>query len=232
MGTPVHFSSELPERCLLLIDKLLPQVRETFVPGERDLGPLTTTFLYAMAMPIITLPMERVKRHRERAKKGEEGYMDDRALSPDLAAAVDEALGAQPLSKAPFYRADHWRFFEHDYQDGMNLANGFPHDAERGLQSEDAAVAAANMPAEHWAQCLRNALAHGGATYLDKHGHYTRGANAAMIAFSSAKYPGGNPTLPPERLRHLRINETHFLDFIWLWVGWLHHSKLSLDLVA
>lgn len=232
MGTPVHFSSELPERCLVLIDKLLPHVRKTFATGDEDLGPLTTTFLFAMAMPIITLPLERVKRHRDRAAKGEEGYIDDRALSPDLTAAVDEALGQRPFSTAPFYRPNHWHFFEHDYQVGLNLAHEFPYDAQKGLQSEDAVEAASKMHSEQWAQCLRNALAHGGVTYLDHRGHHTRGANSAMLAFSSAKYPDGNTALPPVKLRHLRITEEHFLDFLWLWCDWLHRSKLSLDLVA
>ena len=56
MGQPGHFSQELPQRCLHLIDELYQHAEETFAPNDGHLGPLTTTFLLAMAIPIITLP--------------------------------------------------------------------------------------------------------------------------------------------------------------------------------
>lgn len=232
MGTPVHFSRELPERCMLLIERLLPTARETRAPDQPHNGPLTTTFLVAMAMPILTLPMERVKRHRERAIKGNQGYMDDRAFSAELAAAVDTALGQDSLSNAPFYRKGHWRFYQHAFVEGTNLARSFPDDAARALRRDDAVTAADQMPCEQWSACLRNALAHGGVTYLDENGSHSFGADAKMIAFSSAKYKDRDTNVPPEKLRHLRIAETDFLEFLRLWVGWLRSANLSVDLAA
>src|SRR5262249_712735 len=163
---------------------LLPIARETRIPDHPFNGPMTTTFLIAMAMPILTLPMERVKRHRERAINGEQGYMDDRAFSPELAAAVDEALGGKPCASAPFFRKVHWRFHEHAYENGMNLACSFPSDVTEALNRDEAITAAHDMSAELWASCLRNALAHGGVTYLDQNGRHSFGADAEMIAFS------------------------------------------------
>jgi hypothetical protein len=45
-----------------------------------DLGSLTTTFLISMSMPIITLPIERIERHRDATGQG---YADDRHIDED-----------------------------------------------------------------------------------------------------------------------------------------------------
>jgi hypothetical protein len=60
MGNPLHTSLELPQRCLQLIDELWAAVEDTKEKQHPELGSLTTTFLLAMSMPIVNLPMERL----------------------------------------------------------------------------------------------------------------------------------------------------------------------------
>lgn len=77
MGNPLHFSTELPGRCLQLIEELWPYAERTRQQDRPDLGSLTTTFLISMSMPIINLPIERIERHKNPEV---EGYADDSPL--------------------------------------------------------------------------------------------------------------------------------------------------------
>jgi hypothetical protein len=98
MGNPLHYSLELPQRCLQLIEELWPCAERTWQPGRSSLGPLTTTFLISMSMPIITLPVERIERHQN---DNGQGYADDRDLNRRLAEAVITVLGGHPLDNRP-----------------------------------------------------------------------------------------------------------------------------------
>lgn len=226
MGIPANYSRELPERRLYLIEQLLPQVEQTFLPGQEGVGPLTTTFLLAMATPIVVLPIERVERHRTAA----EGYVDDRALSPELAFAVDAALGGRPVSKSPFFEIGKWRLARITHQPGQNLARYFPHALSETLRAKEAETAASAMCASEWASCIRNALAHGGIAYLDSNGHQTYGQKAEVLAFISGRY--GSDPATPEQLRVLSIDEPSFLAFLRMWVAWLSNTGLSFELAA
>jgi hypothetical protein len=97
MGNPLHYSLELPQRCLQLIDELWPYAEKTQQPNHPNLGPLTTTFLISMSMPIINLPIERI----ERGRNGE-SYADDRPIDPAVTKAVDHMLGGQTQSPIPW----------------------------------------------------------------------------------------------------------------------------------
>jgi hypothetical protein len=44
MGNPLHFSMEVPQRCLQLIEELWPHVENTRQADRPELGSLTTTF--------------------------------------------------------------------------------------------------------------------------------------------------------------------------------------------
>jgi len=232
MGIPQHYSRELPERCLFLIESLLSAVNDLAIEGDEHLGPLTTTFLLAMSNPIITLPIERVERHRRRALNGLEGYADDRPLSPELTNAVDIALGENALEQSPFICAGAWRFSSIPYNEQQNVARYFPDDLAHALAMQDALEEARLMSASRWASCLRNSLAHGGVVYLDADGHQCFGQPTEMIGFVSAQYPKNNMRKPPERLVALRITRDDYLTFLRRWVGWLGESQLSLALAA
>jgi hypothetical protein len=232
MGIPQHYSQELPQRCLHLIERLLPIVQRTRMPDGDDAGPLTTTFLLAMSTPIITLPIERVDRHRRKEAVGQEGYVDDRPLWPELAQAVDTALGNQPLRQSPFIADGAWRFASIPYQARHNVARNFPEELASELSSASAVDRALVMPAFDWANCLRNSIAHGGIVYLDEDGLQSHGRPTSMLAFVSAKYPNGNLRLPPQSLVALRISRDDYLSFLYRWVDWLGQSRLSAALAA
>lgn len=228
MGIPQHYSRELPERCLRLIEALLPEAERVRMPGAEHLGALTTTFLLALATPMILLPLERVRRHRDAAAPA---YINERVLDGALTAALDEGLGARELKHSPFFRQAHWRFATMPYG-GENIAVEFPHKLEDALQSVEAEHAAANMPAEQWSSCLRNALAHGGIVYLDNQGRQSFGGSASFLAFVSARYPRGEGPQPPDQLRGLRISEADLLVFLRDWTRWVGEIGLSQALAA
>ncbi len=236
MGAPEHYSQDLPDRCYQLITKLWDTVQVTFNDGEEHLGPMTTTFLLAMANPIIVLPIERIERHR-----GKEiaGYVNDRPLDHHLALEIDRVLGAPRFSHCPFFEPGQWRFttvpFKH-----QNFALRFPDDARDALDRQEALERAAQLQASEWAACLRNALAHGGVSYLDGDGYARQGVPVEMLAFVSATYPKhpiGHPlagyrdtSKPPVELKVLRITEAGFFRFLGRWVDWLKASGLSSSL--
>lgn len=232
MGIPQHYSLELPERCFHLIKELLPAVSNVRMPSSPHLGPLTTTFLLALSTPIITVPIERVMKHRNAERDGHEGYADDRPLSAALARAVDAGLGDNPLRASPFYTEGAWRFAAIPFEAGFNIARHFPNNLSNALADDEAIESAAELSAFEWARLLRNSIGHGGISYLDSEGHQSHGQPTEMLAFVSAKYPGGNFRLPPESLVALRIRREDYLTFLGRWVDWLHQSRLTLHLAA
>jgi hypothetical protein len=229
MGTPKHYSREVPARCLQLIDELWPAAERVHVPGQEDRGPLTTTFLLAMATPIITLPIERIERLYGRAMG--DAYFDDRPLSMDLADAIHGVFKAARFETAPFHCPEQWRFASIAFK-GENLADEVPAELVDQLVAPEAFIAAGRMPVSEWASCLRNALAHGGVLYLDRDGRHLAGEAAERLAFVSAKYPDDRPRGRPERLKVLSIEQNDFRDFLRRWVGWLVASGLSRALAA
>lgn len=233
MGVPTHYSQDLPVRCLKLITELWTTVQTISVDGQERLGSLTTTFLLAMASPIIVLPIERIERQR-----GKEvgGYVNDRPLNENLVQEVDKSIGGGRFDACSFFEPGQWRFatceFEH-----QNFALEFPDDLREMLDSEGALSAAASMQASQWASVLRNAISHGGVSYLDRYGRAEHGNEATMLAFVSAKYPkfpkghafeGRSDTeQPPISLNVLRITEEGFQSFLRGWVEWLDASGMS-----
>lgn len=211
-----------------LIDALLPSVEQVRVPGQSHLGPLTTTFLLAMATPMVLLPLERIKKHRNSPPGA---YMNERSLDGSLSDSIDEALGAKQFCHSPFFVANHWRFATMPY-DGENVAEHFPDRLQDGLADPVSGQAAAEMSAEQWSSCLRNALAHGGIVYLDEFGRQAYGGRASLLAFVSARYPRGDGPQAPNQLRALRIAEHHFYTFLHEWTRWLGETGLSLRLAA
>lgn len=195
--------------------------------GEEDAGPLATTFILAMSTPVLTLPIERVERHRDRKA---EGYVDERHLSIGVAEAVDRCLGGAPLRRSKFYRANVWRFAAIPYAAGLNLARSFPEGLAESLNRASALEDAARMPASKWASCLRNALAHGGVIYLDESGRQSHGQPTEHLAFVSGKPDEDRNSF--EELRVLRITRDDYIEFVRDWVRWLEESGLSWELAA
>jgi len=211
-----------------LIDALLPSANLVRVPEQAHLGPLTTTFLLAMATPMVLLPLERIKKHRNSPPGA---YMNERSLDGLLAEAIDDALGSKQFQKSPFFRVNHWRFAKMPYG-GENVAEQFPDTLQDQLVDPASEKAAAEISADRWSSCLRNALAHGGIVYLDEYGRQAYRGQTSFLAFVSAKYPRSERNQPPEQLLALRIAEADFLTFLRAWTRWLSETGLSLRLAA
>jgi hypothetical protein len=227
MGIPDHYSRDLPGRCLHLIERLWPQVKHVAEPGAGHLGPLTTTFLLAMATPIICLPIERIQRHLG----SDYGYMNDRELDPDLRDEIGRVFRLARLDRAPFFESGSWHYVEASYQD-QNLAVQAPYQLLESLASRSAIERAAGLSVDAWASCLRNSIAHGGILYLDANGQQPHGAPTERLAFVSARYPDGNTRNRPSHLKLLSISEIDFSQFLREWVHWLNASGLSSALAA
>lgn len=222
MGNPLHYSLEIPRRCLQLIDELWPYAERTQQANRPDLGPLTTTFLISMSMPIVNLPVERIERHRC-AKK--EGYADDRHIDAALTTAVDTILGAQQLAMAPFYSHGAWSFARYAHDALFNVARSLPDDLAEELSNDLAIVKASKMPTSQWCSILRNAMAHGGIEYLDEEGRTSYGQPVKMYAFISGTYSKKEDKLVV--LNVLRISEANYRVFLRKWVEWLEASGFN-----
>lgn len=229
----MHYGVELPARCLTLIEQLYPAVAEVFQPGERHLGPLTTTFLLAMATPIIVLPIERIERHLGRR---DEGYADESRLAGDVAANLRSVFGRR-LGSAPFFQPGAWAFCETELEPQFNIASEFPVNLAERLGCENAARHARSIEVSRWASCLRNALSHGSVVYLDDQGRQSRGTPASGYAFVSERRSKismecGHTESSLLGFNVLRISEQSFLNFLAAWVNWLQSCGVARDLAA
>ena len=235
MGNPQHYSIELPRRCMTLLEQLLPQASEIHGGERPELGPLTSTFLISMSMPILNTPIERIE--RQLGKREGEGYADDARLIPDAATAFDTVIRKGKLGNSPFYRDGSWRFHQVGQRPFPNISTGISNEIATALTADAAVEAAREMNASQWVSILRNAMAHGGIAYLDEHGRSSRDTPVKMYAFVSGKY--GKPRCDHadadcrfgmgslKALNILRISETDYLAFLRLWVSWLESTRIS-----
>lgn len=235
MGNPQHYSIELPSRCLALINGLWPEASKLHGGESPELGPLTSTFLISMSMPILTIPLERVERQIDKAE--DQAYADDRHLGTKAAEEFVEVIRKGKLGATPFYKDGTWRFVCVRNRPFPNIANGLPDELAAALSSVEAENAARDMPASQWVSILRNAMAHGGIAYLDENGRSSYGTPVKMFAFVSGKYAKpkcehaeadcrfGMGKL--EGLNILRISETDYRQFLVAWVEWLAATKIT-----
>lgn len=221
MANPSHYSLELPDRCLRLIDELWPHVQQIYEPNRMNEGPLTSTFLLAMAMPMIILPVERL----EKQSSKNEGYADDLHLDAHLNVAVKKALGSSHFKKSPFFATGAWSYV-HWLDPSLNISRGLPEGLSAQLSASDAFKDAEDMPTSQWCSILRNALSHGGVAYLNAQGRSMSGDQAEMFCFVSGKY-GGPERDVLESLRCLRVKESDFRDFLRRWADWLKSSGVA-----
>ncbi|SIN77849.1 hypothetical protein SAMN05444002_0317 [Vannielia litorea] len=234
MGNPKHYGIELPVRCLELIEKLWPAACEVHGGERPDLGPLTSTFLLSMSIPVINIPLERIERHINKPEGAT--YADDRHLNAEAEKAFDDVIRKGRLSDAPFYQTGVWHFVQVEPKTLPNIAKGLSTELANELRGADAEKRAHEMNASQWVSVLRNAMAHGGIAYLDENGHSTDGAAVRMYAFVSGKY--GKPQCQHaegdcrfgmgelERINILRISEDNYKEFLRRWVAWLVDTTL------
>jgi hypothetical protein len=207
---PQHYSRDIAQRCQTLIRDLRSAVQGG-LPGDAQFGgELSTTFLLAMATPMLVLPIERLFKP---ARPGASQVGDDRRLDPDLAREVDDVFGST-FSAAPFVVPGRWGYVPgYPY---FNVANIWPGGLLESLGMSDAFRRADGAPAAVVLRDLRNALAHGGIAYLDADGRQAE-ANAAMLAFAGVSRTG---------LNILRVSEDDFCSFLMAWADWLAHPPI------
>lgn len=217
MGRPVHYSSEIPMRCHALIEMLSQRVDEASDPDGRWGGPLKTTFLLAMATPMVVLPIERLFKP---LVWGRGAIANDQAMDQALDARVQRQLGrGRPFQDAPFFQADAWSYVA-DIE-AFEVGGAWPDRALIALASPKARQAAAITGAGQILVALRNSLAHGGVTYLDQDGRHTQFATN-MLGFASLARQNDLT-----RLRLLRVSVAAFEQFLGLWAAWLKSSGVS-----
>ena len=226
MGNPRNYSLELPKRCLMLLDSLWPHAQTIFQAEQPDLGPLTSTFLISMSIPIINLPIERIER---RIGDEDRHYANDRPVNPAVVSAIVKTLQERPLRDAPFFKDGAWRFVACRTPPSLNIANGLPEAIADGLGSIGAEKNAAEMQASQWCSILRNALAHGGIAYLNEQGRSSYGEPVKMYAFVSGKYDQESKEKPKPltAVNFLRISEIDYRDFLRRWVYWLLDTGIA-----
>ena len=208
MTIPNHYSRDISVRCQSLIRHLLPIINDGLPDDAQFGGPLRTTFLLAMATPMIVLPIERIFKPAN-ANAVQAG--DDRELDPALADTVAEVLGGgRTFGEAPFAANMRWSYVQQYRR--INIADDWPDDLLGSLGTPRAMDAARNAPAKRILLDLRNALAHGGVTYLDEEGRNTHG-QAAMFAFAGAKTRNREIV----SLNILRVQEDGFCAFLAAW---------------
>lgn len=221
MGRPVHYSSEVPARCQDLIDTVGPLIEADAAMSRRWEGPLKSTFLLAMATPMVVLPLERIFKP---LIWGKVGVVNDVDLDPALDDRVRDVLGGgHPFGAAPFYRAGVWRRLPEvaKFPVGVN----WPGDLLDALGDARAEAVAADAGASRMLIDLRNALAHGGVTYLDANGRHTERATN-MLGFVSRVEQND-----PNRFCVLRVSVAGFEDFLRAWARWLTDAGVTDALV-
>lgn len=222
MGRPTKYSSELPQRCQALIDRYCAQIGNDVDPNDDFDGPLKTTFLLAMATPMVVLPLERIFKP---AVWGEAGVADDVALDEGLSDRVKQVFGDnRPFGEAPFFREGVWTYVAACRR--FEVGRNWPDERLLELASQDARAAALNAPASEILSVIRNGLAHGGVTYLDGDGHQAQRATE-MLGFASFV-----SRRDKTRLRLLRIGVSDFQEFLGLWTSWLLDSGAADALAA
>lgn len=217
MGIPEHYSRDITQRCQALILHLLPLV-EKGLPNDREFGgPLDTTFLLAMATPMIVLPIERMFKP---AAPGTAAASDDREIDPAIADEIDDVLGPGRLfADAPFFEPRRWSYVPRVQP--FRVAAYWPHEVLDELAYDAALAEAGRTPTRRIMLDLRNALAHGGIAYLDANGRSTDG-QAAMLAFASAQTDRGRVV----SLNLLRVHQSDFRAFVLAWADWLRASSV------
>lgn len=214
MGRPLHYSAEVPARCVDLIEKYGPLIEAD--KQERWGGPLKTTFLLAMATPMLILPMERIFK----ALEGSAGPADDVALDPSLDARVKQVFAPeQTFGAAPFWKDGGWRYVPN--WEPFNVGAGWPPGLLDTLGENEAEYVARRAPARNILTCLRNALAHGGVTYLDSDGRQAQ-FDTHMLGFASWAVRGKSP-----RLAVLRVTVPGFEAFLKEWASWLKNAGVA-----
>ncbi|NKE75356.1 MULTISPECIES: hypothetical protein [Brucella/Ochrobactrum group] len=204
MGNPSQFGREIPLRAHTLLTELYENLPESSrSPGLK----LKATFLLAVAMPIISVPYERLAQGK--------AYLG----TEDLADVIEKVIKSDtPVEDAPFY-AGEWRY--HKQEKGSEfprLGEHFPKHIFDSLQTGEALNAAKKLSAKDFCSNVRNALSHGSVFYLDAQGNSGENITVSRFAFVST-----NRQKNPNALHIQSVTMGDFRKFLGKWVDWLQN---------
>ncbi len=210
MGTPTHYASELPQRLGFLVDKLYPIVQGG-LEGDRDFGgPLGTTFLLAMATPMLVLPIERILHVVE----GKRAMGDDQLGNIRLANKIARAFAkGNRFDTLPFLDSTSWSYVANVPR--FDIARNWPAALLHALGEPSSHAALRAADAVQILKDIRNALSHGGITYLNADGQHVFGDEVAMLAFA------GHVSQKGDAYNIVRVSEPGFRKFLSTWSRWL-----------
>lgn len=205
---PAVFTYDFARRCLTLLNDLEPVARKISGGAGIGPGPLTTTFTVAMAMPLIVVPIERLGTYKKASKH-------DRSTLPTMYARLSEEL-AKPFGETKLGPDRYW---------SLVTVNGVAHqpadwesaiDAADGIFADQHRDDLSRLKAEVVLNGLRCALAHGSIAYLDRHGKFSPGQEADVIALFSLNRNGDQETTSV-----FAIHQDDFLVFLRSWAQFL-----------
>jgi hypothetical protein len=211
MGAPQLYSRDIPKRCNFLIEKLYPSVRQGIEGDHQFGGNLGTTFLLAMSMPILVLPLERILKPNNNA-----AMADDRNRDQELSDQIkSEFTTGRIFGNAPF--ADHKKWSYIKGWPRFNITDAWQHKLCEALMSNEATLTASATDANQIMGDLRNALSHGGIAYLNDEGRHIEKDAAKVLAFVSTEHPGASA-----KFNILTISEDDYREFLQHWSLWLN----------
>lgn len=220
MGRPGNYSIEVPSRCQQIIDELIERVEHDSRLAEGWGGPLKTTFLLAMSTPMLVLPLERIFKPLIRNNPG---VADDSLMDARVGKDVQAVLGPRrAFGAAPFFEEGTWTYIDAVPQ--FAVSANWPPKVLDQLGSREAICAARAVDAATILDCIRNGLAHGGVSYLDRNGRHSEDATN-MLAFAS--FPSNRRR---NELRLARVSVEGFERFLREWSRWLAGSGVQASL--
>lgn len=202
----------------MLIDEAGPLVAKGLKGDQSHGGPLTTTFLLAMAVPMIGLPIERIFKAKEGNLVADESTLN-KGLKEEVTRVLD---GKLKFGDTPFSKDIDWRLIRN--VPPFNIAVWEADQHFNALSQDDARLTANRTPANFMIRHVRNALAHGGIIYLDGQGQMND-TRAEMLGFVSARKKG-KPS-KTTALHISRVSEADFRRFLLAWADWIAASGVA-----
>jgi hypothetical protein len=209
---PERFCIDYPSRVLTLLERLSPEAEQL---------DLSTTFLLSLAMPMLVIPLERLK----------SGHLFSDANADSGPHRALQTLYSATFEHTPFWIEDdreRWRFAYVI----RNLDSPCRWEDEHGSHPlrRPGPSQAASTRLDDIVLTMRNGMSHGTVVYLDEDGDESPHRRVTQIAFlsnvtgSAAEAVGA---LPRGARRLVAVEEDALRRFLYAWCQWLSSFSLS-----
>lgn len=204
---PERFCIEYPTRVLQLLEGLA---------GHAASMDLSTTFILSLAMPMLVIPLERLKSGHK---------FSDAKVDSNLHREL-QTLMRKKFGETPFWRNDDRRYWRFAYvvknvekpDQWCDATGAHPLADSPAIQAEDASL-------ENILLTLRHALSHGCVVYLDEAGHERPNRRVTQVAFVSETR--GDHAAPVGSHRIVVVEEQALRRFLIAWCEWMQQFSLS-----